>query len=74
MANIATAEALLDRDEYCGAYLRAFFVPRQKLALETAALRQQFVVFKRTPLRPKLRRLDRLFCCSRRNLPSARRL
>ena len=55
------------------AYLRAFFVPRQELALEAAALLQQFVVFKRKPLRPILRRLDRLFYCSRRYLPVARR-
>jgi hypothetical protein len=29
------------------AYIRAFFVPRHKLALEAAALRQQLAVFKR---------------------------
>ena len=74
MANIATAEALLGRDEYGGAYLRALFVPRQELALEAAALRQQFVVFKRKPLRPKLRRLDQLCCCSRRDLRSSQHL
>ncbi len=29
------------------AYLRAFFVPRHRLGLEAAALRQQLSVFKR---------------------------
>jgi hypothetical protein len=38
------------------AYLRAFFVPRHKLAVEAAALRQQLVVFKRRQARPKLHR------------------
>lgn len=33
-------------------YLRAFFVPRHKLALEAAALRQQLAVFKRKQLGP----------------------
>jgi len=28
-------------------YIRAFFVPRHKLALEAAALRQQLAVFKK---------------------------
>jgi putative transposase len=43
------------------AYARAFFLARNKLALEAAALRQQLAVFKRKEPRPKLRRLDRLF-------------
>ncbi len=43
------------------AYIRAFFVPRHRLALEAAALRQQLAVFKRKQPRPKLRRVDRLF-------------
>lgn len=44
-----------------GAYLRSFVLPRHKLALEAAALRQQLAVFKRKQRRPKLDRLDRLF-------------
>jgi putative transposase len=43
------------------AYLRTLFVPRHKLALEAAALRQQLSVFKRKQPRPKLDPLDRLF-------------
>jgi hypothetical protein len=43
------------------AYLRAFFLPRHRLALEIVALRQQLAVFKRKQPRPKLSRLDRLF-------------
>jgi hypothetical protein len=43
------------------AYLRTFILPRHKLALEAAALRQQLAVFKRKQPRPKLDRLDRLF-------------
>jgi hypothetical protein len=42
-------------------YARAFFVPRHKLALEAATLRQQLAVWKRKQPRPKLHRLDRLF-------------
>jgi putative transposase len=42
-------------------YLRALIVPRHRLALEVAALRQQLVVFKRKQPRPRLRCLDRLF-------------
>jgi hypothetical protein len=42
-------------------YLRTFFLPRHKLALEAAALRQQLAVFRRKQPRPKLDRLDRLF-------------
>jgi len=41
------------------AYVRAFFVPRHKLALEAAALRQQLAVFKRKQTRLRLHRLDR---------------
>ena len=43
------------------AYLRAFFLPRHRLALESVALRQQLAVFKRKQPRPRLNRLDRLF-------------
>ena len=41
-------------------YIRAFFVPRHKLALEAAALQQQLAVFKRKQPRPRLSRADRL--------------
>ena len=41
------------------AYLRAFFLPRHRLALEIVALRQQLAVFKRKQPRPRLNRLDR---------------
>ena len=50
------------------AYVRTFFVPRHKLALEAAALRQQLAVFKRKQPRPKLHRLDRLFWIALRRL------
>ena len=43
------------------AYLRAFFLPRHRLALESVALRQQLAVFKRKQPRPRLNRPDRLF-------------
>ena len=43
------------------AYIRAFFVPRHKLALEAAALRQQLAVFKRKRAHFRLHRLDRFF-------------
>lgn len=43
------------------AYIRAFFVPRHRLGLEAAALRQQLAVFKRKKPRPRLEHLDRLF-------------
>ena len=43
------------------AYIRAFFLPRHSLALESVALRQQLAVFKRKQPRPRLNRLDRLF-------------
>ena len=50
------------------AYVRAFFAPRHRLALEAAALRQQLVVFE-PPAGPyKLRRLDRLFWIALRQL------
>lgn len=43
-------------------YLCALLLPRHRLALECAALRQQLVVFKRKqPRRPKLELADRLF-------------
>lgn len=42
-------------------YLGALFLPRHRLALECAALRQQLVVFKRKQPRPKLELADRLF-------------
>ena len=51
-------------------YIRAFFVSRQRLALEAAALRQQLVVFKRKQPRPRLRRMDRLFWTTLRRLHS----
>lgn len=44
-----------------GAYLYALLLPRHRLALECAALRQQLVVFKRKKPRPKLEAADRLF-------------
>jgi putative transposase len=50
------------------AYFRAFFVPRDNLALEAAALRQQLAVFKRKQPRPRLRRMDRLFWIALRQL------
>src|SRR4051794_19375663 len=43
------------------AYLRAFLVARNRLALETVALRQQLAVYKRKQPRPELNRFDRLF-------------
>jgi len=43
------------------AYLRAFFLPRHRLALESVALRHQLAVFKRKQPRPRLHRFDRLF-------------
>ncbi len=42
-------------------YLRAFLISRHRLGLETAALRQQLVVFKRKQPRPRLCSLDRFF-------------
>lgn len=42
-------------------YIRAYAVPRHRLGLEAAALRQQLVVFKRKQPRPLLRNFDRLF-------------
>jgi len=42
-------------------YIRAFFLHRQRLALEIVALRQQLAVFKRKQPRPRLNRPDRLF-------------
>src|SRR5215469_2941885 len=42
-------------------YCRAFFLPRHRLGLEAAALRQQLTVLKRKQPRPRLRHLDRLF-------------
>ena len=50
------------------AYLRAFCMPRHRLALEVAALRQQLAVFKRKQARPKLYSLDRLFWIELRRL------
>src|SRR6266852_3755247 len=50
------------------AYIRALFVPRHKLALEAAALRQQLAVLKRKQPRPKLHRLDRVFWIALRQL------
>src|SRR5712692_4353876 len=52
------------------AYIRAFFLPRHRLALEAAALRQQFAVFKRKQPRPRLHRLDRLFWTALRQVYS----
>ena len=43
------------------AYMRALFVPRLRLALEAAALRQQLAIFKRKQPRVRLGRADRLF-------------
>ena len=42
-------------------YFRAFFLPRHRLGLEAAALRQQLTVLQRKQPRPRLRHLDRLF-------------
>ena len=42
-------------------YILCFFVPRHRLALEAAALRQQLAVLKRKQPRPKLSRAERLF-------------
>ena len=42
-------------------YIRAFFMPRHRLALESVALRQELAVFKRKQPRPRLNHLDRLF-------------
>ena len=39
-------------------------VLEQRLAAEREALRQQLAVFKRKQARPKLRNLDRFFCCN----------
>jgi putative transposase len=50
------------------AYVRALFVSRHRLALESVALRQQIAVLKRKQSRPKLRRLDRLFWIALRSL------
>ena len=50
------------------AYIRALFLPRHKLALEAAALRQQLAVLKRKQPRPKLHRLDRLFWIALRHV------
>ena len=52
------------------AYVRAFFVPRHRFALEAAALRQQLAVFKRKQPRPRLNRSDRLFWTVLRRLYS----
>jgi hypothetical protein len=49
-------------------YVRALIVPRHKLALEAAALRQQLAVLKRKQPRPKLHRFDRLFWVALRQL------
>ena len=49
-------------------YLRAFFLPRHRLALESVALRQQLAVFKRKQPRPKLRKRDRIFWVALRQL------
>src|SRR6478672_10113173 len=42
-------------------YFRCLVVTRHRLALESAALRQQLAVYKRKHPRPRLQRLDRLF-------------
>lgn len=52
------------------AYIRCFLVPRHRLALEAAALRQQLAVFKRKQPRPKLSRAARLFWTALRRLYS----
>ena len=49
-------------------YLRCFLLSRHRLALESAALRQQLAVFKRKQPRPRLQRLDRLFWVALRRL------
>jgi hypothetical protein len=43
------------------AYVRTFLNARHSLAMETVALRQQLIVYKRKQPRPKLNRSDRLF-------------
>src|SRR6266567_5786785 len=50
------------------AYLRAFILPRHRLGLGTAALRQQLAVFERKQPRPRLRRVDRAFWVALRHL------
>ena len=52
------------------AYIRALLVPRHRLALEAAALRQQLAVLKRKQPRPRLKRLDRLFWTAMQRLYS----
>ena len=42
-------------------FLRAWFVPRARLADEDLALRQQLAVMKPSHKRPKLRHRDRVF-------------
>jgi|SRR5271157_154370 len=53
------------------AYICAFFVPRHKLALEAAALRQQLAVFKRKPTHLRPHRIDRFFWAAIRQVYSA---
>jgi transposase InsO family protein len=50
------------------AYIRALLIPRHRLALEAAALRQQLAVFKRKQSRPKLHSIDRVFWVAIRQL------
>jgi hypothetical protein len=42
-------------------YFRCLVLTRHRLALESAALRQQPAIFKRKQPRPRLQRFDRLF-------------
>jgi hypothetical protein len=47
--------------EACVLLLRAMLVPKDSLAIENVALRQQVAVFKQSVKRPKLRPRDRVF-------------
>jgi putative transposase len=49
-------------------YFRCFIVTRHRLALESAALRQQLAVYKRKQPRARLQRLDRLFWVALRRI------
>jgi putative transposase len=58
---VVTIKGMLSLLTAVANYLRAFLLPRHRLALETVALRQQLAVFKRKQPRPKLRKRDRIF-------------
>lgn len=58
---VVTIKGMLSLLATVAHYLRAFLLPRHRLALETVALRQQLAVFKRKQPRPQLRKRDRIF-------------